>query len=167
MDIAVYTTPTCPYCRQVKEFLARRGVEFIEYDVSTNRTAADEMIRKTGQMAVPVIIIDNQVVVGFDRARLEQLLANGDSTQRLHFGLQVASRFGLAPADGAIVGRVTPSSLSERAGLRQGDIITEFNSRPVRNAHDLEDALSILTAGSRLRIVFLRGQQSLTSEIVI
>ncbi|MFQ5875827.1 MAG: glutaredoxin family protein [Dehalococcoidia bacterium] len=76
MSVAVYTTPTCPYCHQVKEFLSRRGVKFIEYDVSVDRAAADEMIRKSGQMGVPVITVADQVVVGFDRARLEHLLAN-------------------------------------------------------------------------------------------
>ena len=60
MNVTVYTTPTCGYCRQVKEFLSRRGLKFTEYDVSRDRAAADEMIRKSGQMGVPVIIVDDQ-----------------------------------------------------------------------------------------------------------
>jgi len=173
MNVTVYSTPTCPYCHQVKAYLARRGVEFAEYDVSVDQTAAQEMIRKSGQMGVPVITIGDQMVIGFDRARLEQLLASVGSTQGIHFGLQVAdarkaaSRFGLAPGDGALVGRVSSSSIGERAGLKQGDVITELNARPIHNAHDLEDALSTLAAGSHVRIAFLRGQRTLTSEIVI
>jgi glutaredoxin-like YruB-family protein len=69
MNVVVYTTPTCPYCHQAKGFLSQRGVKFTEYDVSMDRAAADEVIRKSGRMEVPVITIDDQVVVGFDRAR--------------------------------------------------------------------------------------------------
>ena len=173
MNVAVYTTPTCPYCRQVKEFLSRRGVPFTEYDVSVDRAAAEEMMRKSRQMGVPVITVDGQVVVGFDRPRLEQLLANLGSTQGIHFGVQVADarkvapRFGLAPADGALIGGVASPSLGQRLGLQQGDIIMELNSRPIHNAHDLEDALSTLAAGSQTKIVFLRGQKVLTSEVII
>ena len=76
MNIDVYTTPTCGYCHQVKEFLARRGVEFTEHDVLVDRAAANEMVSKSGQMGVPVIIVNGQVVIGFDRARLEQLLSS-------------------------------------------------------------------------------------------
>ena len=79
MDVKVYTTPTCGYCHQVKKFLSERGVKYAEYDVSRDRAAADEMVRLTGQMGVPVILVDGQVVVGFDRARLEHLLSkNGN-----------------------------------------------------------------------------------------
>ena len=173
MNVVVYTTPTCSYCHQVKEFLSQRGVKFTEYDVSQDRAAADEMIRKSGQMGVPVITVGDQVVVGFDRARLEHLLADSGSSQRPHFGLQiadaskVAQRFGLVPVFGALVGKVAPSSLGEKAGLRQGDIITEVNLRPIHNADDLENALSALTVGSRVAIVFLREQGTLRSEIII
>ncbi len=173
MNVTVYSTPTCPYCHQVKAYLSQRGVEFTEYDVSVDRTAAKEMIRKSGQMGVPVITIDDQVVVGFDRARLEQLLAHGGNGQRPHFGLQiadarkVAERVGLVPAGGAFVGKVAPSSLGEKAGLRQGDIITEINSQPIHNADELEDALSTLATGSRVVIAFLRNQKAHKSEIAI
>jgi len=73
MDVIVYATPTCPYCRMVKEFLSQRGVSFEERDVPQNPSYAQEL-SKTGQMGVPVTIINGQTVVGFDRSRLEQLL---------------------------------------------------------------------------------------------
>jgi len=173
MNVTVYTTPTCPYCHRVKDFLNQRGVGFTEYDVSVDRAAADEMIGKSGQMGVPVIIVDDQVVVGFDRARLEQLLANSGDGHRPYFGLRIADaskiapRLGLVPVFGAFVGNVAPASIGEKAGLRQGDIITEINFRPIHNADNMENALSELSAGNRVMIVFLRGQETLKSEVVV
>jgi len=90
MEVIVYTTPTCPYCHQVKGFLSQRGIKFTERDVSVDRAAATEMIQKTGQRAVPVTIIDGQVIIGFDRARLEDLLTSRGSGSRPSLGLQVA-----------------------------------------------------------------------------
>ena len=173
MNVVVYSTPTCPHCHHAKEFLSQRGISFTEHDVSIDRAAADEMVRKTGQMGVPVITVDDEVVIGFDRTQLARLLANSSGSQRPHFGLhiadasKIAQRSGLAPVFGAFVGRVATSSLGEKAGIRQGDIITEVNLRPIRNADDLENALSALTTGNLVTIVFMRGQETLRSEIVL
>ena len=68
---------------------------------------------------------------------------------------------------GALVGAVAPGSRGEKIGLKKGDIITEINMRPVRNADDLEKAVSALSPGSRAEVVFLRGDQTLRSEVVI
>ncbi len=173
MDVKVYTTPTCGYCHQAKSFLSERGVKFIEYDVSRDRAAADKMVKLTGQMGVPVIVVDGEVVIGFDRPRLESLLAKTGNSQRPHFGLQIADaskiaqKSGAVPIFGAYVGKVAPSSLGEKAGLRQGDIVTEVNLRPIHNADALENALSALAMGSRVAIVFLRDQRTFKSEIMI
>ena len=175
MDITIYTTPTCGYCHQAKTYLSQRGIRFAEYDVSRDRAAADEMMRLTGQMGVPVIVVEGQVIIGFDRDRLEYLLDknNRDNSQHPHLGLsiadasKVAHKYGLTPVFGALVGRVASSSLGEKAGLRKGDIITEINLRSIHNADDMEAALSSLTAGGRLVIVFLRGQETLKSEIIV
>lgn len=173
MNVKIYTTPTCGYCHQAKRFLSERGVEFNEYDVSRDRAAADEMVRLTGNTGVPVIVVDDQVIVGFDRPRLEHLLSKGNGAGRPRFGLKVAdaSKFaqkhGAVPVFGALVGAVAPSSPGERAGIREGDIITELNLRPVRNTDDLEHALANLTQGSRVTIIFLRGQETLKSEIAV
>ena len=66
MDVTVYTTPTCPYCHQVKQYLTQRSIAFREVDVSRDQAAAAEMVRQTGQQGVPVTVIDGQTVVGLD-----------------------------------------------------------------------------------------------------
>ena len=74
-EVVVYSTPTWPYCHRAKEYLSRKGVSYTEHNVAQDRDKAREMIQKSGQMGVPVIIVDDKVVVGFDRARLDSLLA--------------------------------------------------------------------------------------------
>lgn len=131
------------------------------------------MMRLTSQMGVPVIVVDDQVVIGFDRPRLESLLSKSSSSQRPRFGLKVADaskiaqKYGAIPVFGALVGAVAPSSLGKRAGIKEGDIITEINMRPIRNADDLERVLADLTPGTRMTIILLRGKQTLKSEIVV
>jgi len=72
--IKIYTTPTCPFCNLAKQYLKEKGIEFEEIDVSKDEKAAMEMIQKSGQMGVPVIEIDGQIVVGFDKERINELL---------------------------------------------------------------------------------------------
>ncbi|MDI3297960.1 MAG: Uxx-star family glutaredoxin-like (seleno)protein [Bacillota bacterium] len=72
--VLVYTTPSCPYCRATKRFLAERKVPYREIDVSKSPAAAREVVRKSGQMGVPVIDVNGQIIVGFDRARLVRAL---------------------------------------------------------------------------------------------
>ncbi len=73
-QVTVYTTPTCPWCQMVKRYLDARGIPYTEIDVSADYNAAMEMIRKSGQTGVPVVEIDGEIVVGFDRERIDQLL---------------------------------------------------------------------------------------------
>lgn len=72
--VKVYSTPTCPYCVTLKEFLKEKGVEFEDLDVATDEAARNEMVEKSGQMGVPVSDIDGQIVIGFDREKICQLL---------------------------------------------------------------------------------------------
>jgi len=74
--IKVYTTPTCPWCQAAKDFLRQKQLAFEEIDVSQNEEALNYIVEKTGQLGVPVIEIDNQFVVGFDKPKLEELLNN-------------------------------------------------------------------------------------------
>lgn len=73
-EIKVYSTPTCPYCVTLKVFLKEQGFKYESLDVAENEAARDEMIKKSGQMGVPVIEIDGQIVVGFDREKIVRLL---------------------------------------------------------------------------------------------
>ncbi len=74
MIIKIYSTPSCPYCVTLKEFFKEKGFLFEDIDVSQNQSAVDEMVKKTGQYGVPVVDIDGQVVIGFDREKIMQLL---------------------------------------------------------------------------------------------
>ena len=73
--VVIYTTPTWPWCHRAKEYLSKKGVSFTEYDVAKDREKAKEMIEKSKQMGVPVIIVDDQVTVGFNQSQLDSLLA--------------------------------------------------------------------------------------------
>lgn len=72
--ITIYTTPTCAYCKMTKAFFQENKIAYEEKDVATDAAARDAMIAKSGQMGVPVIDIDGEVIVGFDKPRLSGLL---------------------------------------------------------------------------------------------
>ncbi len=72
--VIVYTTPTCHFCGAVKEYLKDKKVAYKEVNVQADPAAADEMIKKSGQMGVPVIDIDDQIVIGFNKPKLDELL---------------------------------------------------------------------------------------------
>lgn len=73
--VVVYSTPTCPWCKKAKDYLTQKGIAYTNYDVAADRDKAKEMIDKSKQMGVPVITIDNQVVIGFNQPQLDKLLA--------------------------------------------------------------------------------------------
>ncbi len=77
MDIKVYMTPTCTWCQKLKEWLKKKKVSFQEIDTFEYDKEREEMIEKSGQMAVPVIDIDGQIIVGFFEEKLEKALAKG------------------------------------------------------------------------------------------
>lgn len=72
--VTIYSTPTCHFCHAAKEFMTENKVEFTDNDVSTDAEKRQEMIEMTGQMGVPVIRIDDDVIVGFDEAKVKELL---------------------------------------------------------------------------------------------
>lgn len=72
--IVIYSTPTCHFCHAAKEFFNEKEIEFTEKDVSTDLQARQEMIEKSGQMGVPQILIDDELIVGFDQDKVEELL---------------------------------------------------------------------------------------------
>ena len=74
MVVTVYSTPTCPFCKIVKEFLKKHDIEFRDVDVAGDKEGAKEMIEKSGQFGVPVLDIDGTIIVGFDRGKIESAL---------------------------------------------------------------------------------------------
>ncbi|MBN1921340.1 MAG: glutathione S-transferase N-terminal domain-containing protein [Anaerolineae bacterium] len=72
--VIVFSTPTCPYCQAAKKYLQQRGVPFEDEDVSRNIIAAQYMVQRSGQQGVPVIQVGGEIIIGFDRTRLDMLL---------------------------------------------------------------------------------------------
>ena len=73
-EVTVYTSPTCSWCEAVKDYLRAREIDFEEVDVSEDSDRAQELVEKSGQYGVPVVDIDGEMVVGFDRPRIDALL---------------------------------------------------------------------------------------------
>ena len=72
--VKVYTTPACPYCFTLMEFLKEHNIEFEEIDVSKDEKDREEMIKKSGRLEAPIVEIDGQIVVGFDKEKIVKLL---------------------------------------------------------------------------------------------
>ncbi len=74
MNVTIYTTPSCVYCKMAKEFFQKNGVVYREFNVVIDEKAREEMVQKSHQLGVPVIDIDGEIFVGFDRAGIVQAL---------------------------------------------------------------------------------------------
>lgn len=74
-SVTVYSAPWCGYCSAVKHYLKSKNVVFIEKDVDEKREYAEEAVQKSGQMGIPVLDIDGQIVVGYDRPTIDRLLS--------------------------------------------------------------------------------------------
>ncbi len=72
--IRIFSTTQCPYCVTLKEFLKEHDVEFEDINVAEDKVAAEEMIKKSGQMGVPVVEIDGEIIVGFDKQKICEIL---------------------------------------------------------------------------------------------
>ena len=75
--VIIYSTPSCVYCKMAKEFFAKNNVSYEEHNVATDMKAREEMVGKSHQLGVPVIDIDNNIVIGFDQRTIETLLGIG------------------------------------------------------------------------------------------
>ena len=73
-NVVIYSTPTCHFCQMTKEFFKEKNIEYTDYDVSTDAEKRQEMIEKSGQMGVPVIYIDDEMFIGFDKDKLSTAL---------------------------------------------------------------------------------------------
>jgi len=73
-DVVIYSTPTCPWCTKVKDYLESKNIDFTDYDVTQDREKAVEMVNKSGQQGVPVLDIAGDIIVGFNQAKIDELL---------------------------------------------------------------------------------------------
>lgn len=73
--VVIYSTPTCPYCKRAKDYLSQKGIPYTDINVAQDKEKVKEMIQKSGQMGVPVIIVDSEIIVGFNQAQLDKLLS--------------------------------------------------------------------------------------------
>lgn len=73
-NITIYSTPTCAYCHQAKRYLTEKGAKYMDKDIAADIKARDEMIRISGQMGAPVIVVDGHIIIGFNRPKLDELL---------------------------------------------------------------------------------------------
>ncbi|PIR69327.1 MAG: NrdH-redoxin [Candidatus Niyogibacteria bacterium CG10_big_fil_rev_8_21_14_0_10_46_36] len=73
-NVTIYSTPTCHFCHAAKEFFKENNIEFTDHDVSSDVEKRQEMVQKSGQMGVPVIFIDDEMIVGFDEPKVKSLL---------------------------------------------------------------------------------------------
>lgn len=74
MNVKIYSTPSCPYCTTLKTYLKNKKITFEDIDVSQDEKDLEEMIKLSSQMAVPVVNVDGQIIVGFDKEKINQLL---------------------------------------------------------------------------------------------
>ncbi len=74
MAVTIYSTPSCGYCVKAKEYFRNNGIQFTDYNVARNMQKADEMVKKSGQMGVPVIDINGRILVGFNPGEIEHAL---------------------------------------------------------------------------------------------
>jgi S1-C subfamily serine protease len=139
------------------EFLRKQGVPYQEVDVSQNRPAAEEVMRRTGQMGVPVITDAQEAIVGFDLPRLQRMAAR--HRPRPGLGMRVKDA---DDGSGAYVGSVRPDSPAARAGVQPGDIVEELSGLPVPNAADLERIASQRQPGQPTSITVRRGGERRT-----
>ncbi len=134
---------------------------YVEHDVSADPAAAQEMVRRSGQMGVPVLVADGEVIVGFDRPRLERILARraagpAAETRGIKLGLLVRDAQGRVE-----VGGTRPGSLAERLGARGGDVVEQLAGQPIRSVADLERVARSLMADQPVDLVVRRAGQTL------
>ena len=74
-NVIIYSTPTCHFCHLAKDFFNEKGIKYTDYDVLADLEKRKEMVEKTGQLGVPVIVVGDEVVIGFDREEISSLLS--------------------------------------------------------------------------------------------
>ena len=141
---------------------------FVEKDVAKDYSAAMEMIRVSGQQGVPVTVADGDVILGFDQRKFAKLAEKFAGPKRPPLGILAADaeeylskhpdRADKVPpgTKGIYVGKIRPQTVSARAGLQSGDIITSFAGKRVRNMAALDQMVETLKAGDKATAKFIR-----------
>jgi glutaredoxin-like YruB-family protein len=175
--VTVYTTQTCPWCDKAKEFLKANGVPFVEKRVDSDRAAAYEMMRRSGQQGVPVIATEDEVILGFDQQKLARIVSQFAGSKRAPLGLMAAEAEGYLRnrpeiagnypdgIKGIYVGETRPGSVAERAGLLPGDIIVAAARKRVANTHALDRLIETLKPGESISFRYYRGMDDFTGTL--
>jgi len=74
MAVKIYTTPSCVYCNKAKQYFRENHISFTEYNVANDMRRAEEMVKKSGQMGVPVVDVNGRIIVGFNQPEIERAL---------------------------------------------------------------------------------------------
>jgi glutaredoxin 3 len=154
----------------VKAYLNQRGVPFTEYDVGRDQQAAAEMVRLSGQRGVPVVLIDDQVVVGFNQPLIDQLLARRAARPpslgvTIADASRIAVKKGLQLPDGAYVGQVNAGSAAAVAGLRTGDVIVQLAGQAVLGYQDVHRIMSNVRHGQAVDLLVWRNGQQVKTTV--
>lgn len=177
----MYSTPTCAPCDSAKRWFKEHGVSYTEHDVSRDPVRAAELYRLTGQNAVPVIRVGQQVLVGFDPLQLAKLIPmNGDgqgpggngSSGKVSLGMaaqslsaEKAEAVGLPAPFGVVVGPVRPGGPADAAGIREGDILVGVGSYTLQNLGQLQSLVTAKQPGDRLALRVWRDDKELELTI--
>lgn len=179
MDAAVtlYRTSTCPWCDRAAEFLRGRNVPFTEIDVSRDQSAAMEMVRRSGQQGVPVTVAGDEVILGFDQARLGRLADKLATPKRKPLGILAADAEEYlarhpdiaanvpAGTKGVYIGKIRPETAAEVSGLQAGDIITGFAGKKIRTMGQLDQLVETLKHGESATVRYLRTGSEATATL--
>jgi len=122
------------------------------------------MVRLSRQQGVPVITLDDEVVVGFDRRRLEEILSRNPPT-RPRLGAAVADAMPRTQTEGAYVGRVNPDSPASRAGLQVGDVIVELAGQSILGASDLDRVVQSVQPDASAKLTYLRHGRVVQTDL--
>lgn len=136
------------------------------HDVSVDQAAAQEMVQKSGQMGVPVIVAGNEVIVGFDRPRLQQIAARyggtaGQAKPGPKLGLLVRNG-----GRGVEIGGARPGSPAEKAGVKAGDLLEGVDGQPVRSVSDLERLTGAVAPGQPISLEIQRDGRTLRLPLI-
>lgn len=169
--VTVYTTESCPWCVRTKQFLEKSGVPFVEKRVDSDRAAAIEMIRRSGQQGVPVTATEDEVILGFDQQKLQRLVKKYAAPKRPSLGLLAAEAESYlknhpelaeqypAGIKGIYIGQIRPDSVAAKAGLKSGDIIVAAAGKRVANIHALDRLIETLNPGESISMRYYRGRE--------